>query len=63
MSQNILPQNIYLARHIRSDIILVRQICVSLFISFMEEEYPQIHPKISFSMQMWLKGQKRKKMY
>lgn len=36
---------------------------VSLFICFMEEEYPQVHPKISFSMPMWLKGQKMNEGY
>ena len=33
---------------------------VSAFIDFMSAEYPQLTPKISFSMPMWLLG---KKMY
>ena len=33
---------------------------VSAFIEFMRTEYPQLIPKISFSMPMWLLG---KKMY
>ena len=33
---------------------------VSAFIDFMSTEYPQLTPKISFSMPMWLLG---KKMY
>lgn len=33
---------------------------VSAFIEFMRAEYPQLNPKISFSMPMWLLG---KKMY
>ena len=33
---------------------------VSAFIEFMSAEYPQLTPKISFSMPMWLLG---KKMY
>ena len=33
---------------------------VSAFIEFMRAEYPQLTPKISFSMPMWLLG---KKMY
>lgn len=33
---------------------------VSAFIDFMSTEYPQLTPKISFSMPMWLMG---KKMY
>ena len=33
---------------------------VSAFIDFMRAEYPQLIPKISFSMPMWLLG---KKMY
>lgn len=33
---------------------------VSAFIDFMSAEYPQVIPKISFSMPMWLLG---KKMY
>ena len=33
---------------------------VSAFIDFMSAEYPQLIPKISFSMSMWLLG---KKMY
>lgn len=33
---------------------------VSAFIDFMSAEYPQLNPKISFSMPMWLLG---KKMY
>ena len=33
---------------------------VSAFIDFMSAEYPQLVPKISFSMPMWLPG---KKMY
>ena len=33
---------------------------VSAFIDFMGAEYPQLTPKISFSMPMWLLG---KKMY
>ena len=31
---------------------------VSAFIDFMRAEYPQLIPKISFSMPMWLLGQK-----
>ena len=31
---------------------------ISAFIDFMSAKYPQLTPKISFSMPMWLLGQK-----
>ena len=36
---------------------------VSDFIAFMEQEYPQIKPKLSFSMPMWLVGIKMNQGY
>lgn len=37
--------------------------CVNEFIDFMSREYPQLKPKISFSMPMWLAGKKMKEGY
>ena len=36
---------------------------VSAFIDFMNTEYPQLTPKISFSMPMWLVGKKMNEGY
>ena len=36
---------------------------VSAFIDFMSAEYPQLTPKISFSMPMWLPGKKMNEGY
>ena len=36
---------------------------VSAFIDFMSTEYPQLTPKISFSMPMWLLGKKMNEGY
>ena len=36
---------------------------VSAFIEFMRAEYPQLTPKISFSMPMWLVGKKMNEGY
>lgn len=36
---------------------------VNEFIDFMDREYPQLKPKISFSMPMWLAGKKMNEGY
>lgn len=36
---------------------------VKWFVEFMEEEYPQLKAKISFSMPMWWKGEKMRDGY